>query len=29
MGLPPEEELAVTMTALSDYFKTTAEPGKI
>ena len=25
MGLPPEEELAVTMTALSDYFKTTAE----
>lgn len=28
MGLPPEEELAVTMTALSDYFKTTAERVK-
>lgn len=28
MGLPPEEELAVTMTALSDYFKTAAERVK-
>ena len=28
MGLPPEEELAVAMTALSDYFKTTAERVK-
>lgn len=28
MGLPAEEELAVTMTALSDYFKTTAERVK-
>lgn len=28
MGLPPEEELAVTMAALSDYFKTTAERVK-
>ena len=28
MGLPPEEELAVTMTAWSDYFKTTAERVK-
>lgn len=28
MGLPLEEELAVTMTALSDYFKTTAERVK-
>lgn len=28
MGLPPEKELAVTMTALSDYFKTTAERVK-
>lgn len=28
MGLPQEEELAVTMTALSDYFKTTAERVK-
>ena len=29
MGLPPEEELAVTMTALSDYFKTTPERVKL
>lgn len=28
MGLPAEEELAVTMTALSDYFKTAAERVK-
>lgn len=28
MEMPPEEELAVTMAALSDYFKTTAERVK-
>ena len=29
MGLPPEEELNVVMSALTDYFKTTAERVKL
>ncbi len=29
MGLPPEEETAVTMSSLTDYFKTTAERVKL